>query len=387
MGALWTMTSSDLRQRVRDRSVIIFALVVPLALMFVFNLVFGAATDSRLQPATVAISAPEGDPLAPTFAAVLEQVDVTEITVQQASPEEARAAAEDGTADLALIVPDGFAASFTSGDGADVTAIESDTAGLEGVVVLSIVQSVLQQLNDGAVAATAGAELGVPAAQLAQVAQDTAMAGPALTLTPGELSEEQLSPSAATVAGQAGLFLLFTVGFGVLGLISEREQGTYDRLRSMPMRPGLIVAAKGLVSFVLGVVATAVLLASGAAFFDVSFGSPLVVGVLIVAVVTASTSLMFIVAKVATTAEQAGAAQSILAVSLGIAGGAFFPITGTGALAAVLDLNPIAAFTRGLGISANGGGLGDIGGPLSIMLGFALVTLVIAAIVPDRSPR
>ncbi|CAN5593247.1 hypothetical protein BH23ACT6_BH23ACT6_08690 [soil metagenome] len=251
--------------------------------------------------------------------------------------------------------------------------------------MLSIVDSVLQQFNDGAVAASAGFQLGINPADLAQVAQDAATTGPALTLSPGELSDEQLSPSASTVAGQAGLFLLFTVGFGVLGLISEREQGTYVRLRSMPMKSGLIVASKGLVSFVLGVVATAILLGSGVLLFDVTFGSLLVVGVLIFAVVTASTSLMFIVAKVAKTAEQAGAAQSILAVSLGIAGGAFFPITGTGALATVLDLNPIAAFTRGLGISSNGGGLPDIGGPMAIMLGFAVVTLAVAAIVPDRS--
>lgn len=387
MGPLLTMTASDLRQRVRDRSVIIFALIVPLALMFVFNLVFGAATDSRLQPTTVAISAPEGDQLAPTFGMVLEQIDLLDITVEQTSPAQARAAAQDGSADVALIVPEGFAASVASGNGGDVTAIESDNSGLEGTVVLSIVQSLLTQFNSGAVAASAGFSLGIPPAQLAQVAQDATRAGPALTLTPGTLSKEQLSPSAATVAGQAGLFLLFTVGFGVLGLISEKEQGTYARLQSMPMRPGLIIAAKGLVSFTLGVVATAVLLASGAAFFDVTFGSPLVVGVLIVVVVTASTSLMFIVAKVARTAEQAGAAQSILAVSLGIAGGAFFPITGTGALAAVLDLNPIAAFTRGLGISANGGGLADIGEPLIVMLGFAAVTLVVAALVPDRSAQ
>ncbi|MGB3186882.1 MAG: ABC transporter permease [Ornithinimicrobium sp.] len=381
------MTISDLRQRVRDRSVIIFALIVPLALMFVFNLVFGAATDSRLQPATVAISAPAGDQLAPTFAQVLEQVEITEITVQDTSEEQARAGAEDGSVDVAIIVPEGFAASVAAGNGGDITAIESDTSGLEGTVVLSIVQSVLQQFNDGAVAASAGFGLGIPPAELAQVAQDAVTAGPTLTLSPGTLSKEQLSPSAATVAGQAGLFLLFTVGFGVLGLISEKEQGTYARLRSMPMHPALIVIAKGLVSFVLGVVATAVLLASGAAFFDVSFGSPVVVAVLIVAVVTASTSLMFIVAKLASTAEQAGAAQSILAVSLGIAGGAFFPITGTGALAALLDLNPIAAFTRGLGISANGGSVADIGGPLVVMLGFAVITLVVAAIVPDRSAQ
>lgn len=387
MGALLTMTASDLRQRIRDRSVIIFALVVPLALMFVFNLVFGNATDSRLQPTTVAISAPADDPLAPTFATVLGQIEIVDITVEQTSEVDARARAEDGSVDVGLIIPEGFANAVTSGAGIDIVAVESDTAGLEGQIVLSIVASLITQFNDGAVAATAGFEFGIPPAQLAQVAEEAAAAGPAMTVSPGTLSAEQLSPSASTVAGQAGLFLLFTVGFGVLGLISEKEQGTYARLCSMPMNPGMIVAAKALVSFILGVVATAVLLATGALLFDVSFGSVLVVGVLIAAVVTASTSLMFIVAKLARTAEQAGVAQSILAISLGMAGGAFFPITGTGALGTILDLNPIAAFTRGLGISANGGGLADISGPLSIMLGFAVVTFVVTAAMPDRSAQ
>ncbi|MGB7448804.1 MAG: ABC transporter permease [Ornithinimicrobium sp.] len=387
MGALFTMTASDLRQRVRDRSVIIFALVVPLALMFVFNLVFGDAADSRLQPTTVAISAPADDQIASTFGEVLPQVDGLDVTVQEVSTSQARSRAEDGRVDVGLIVPEGFTASVASGSEVDVTAVESESSGLEGQVVLSIVQSVLQQINDGAVAASAGSELGLTPAELGQVAQDASTSGPTLTLSPGRLSQEQLSPAASTVAGQAGLFLLFTVGFGVLGLIAEREQGTYARLQSMPMNPRLIVAAKGLVSFVLGVVATGALLTFGALFFDVSFGSPLVVGVLIVAVVTASTSLMFIVAKLAGTAEQAGVAQSILAVSLGLAGGAFFPITGTGLLARVLDLNPIAAFTRGLGISANGGGLSDTGAPLAIMVGFAVVMLVVSAALPDRSAQ
>jgi hypothetical protein len=54
---LWVMTLSDLRQRIRDRSVLIFALVVPLALMFVFNLIFGGVTDLELEPVSVAVSA------------------------------------------------------------------------------------------------------------------------------------------------------------------------------------------------------------------------------------------------------------------------------------------------------------------------------------------
>ena len=64
MRPLLALTLSDLRMRIRDRSVLIFAFVVPLALMFVFNLVFGGTDDVELEPVTVAVTAPAGDRLA-----------------------------------------------------------------------------------------------------------------------------------------------------------------------------------------------------------------------------------------------------------------------------------------------------------------------------------
>jgi ABC-2 type transport system permease protein len=152
----------------------------------------------------------------------------------------------------------------------------------------------------------------------------------------------------------------------------------------MPMRPGVIVAGKALVSFVLGLVATTVLLTVGSRLFDVSFGSPAAVAVLVVAAVAAATSLMFIIVRLARTSEQANILQSILALLLGIAGGAFFPIAVSGSAGQLLDLNPIAAFIRGLGITSGGGGLADIGVPVAIMVGFALACLAISRVIPDR---
>lgn len=382
-----TMTASDLRQRVRDRSVIIFALVVPLALMYVFNLVFGGVDDLELQPVTVAVSAPEDDQLAGVLLEVLDQVDAMDVTIEQVAAAEVAGLAKSGEADLGVVVPEGFAAGLFNGQGVDVEVTEGDEAGLETDILLSVLQGVLDQLSAGTVAGTAGAELGVPPAELAQLAQQAATAGPPIELVPGQASSEQLGPAAALVAGQAGFFLLFTVGFGVLGLVAEREQGTLARLRSMPMRPGAVVTAKALVSCVLGIVATTVLLTVGGIFFDVGFGSPLAVAVLIVCVVLASTSLMFVIARVAQTAEQAGVAQSIVAIVLGIAGGAFFPIAATGTLGSLLDLNPVSAFTRGLGISAGGGGIGDIGTPVTLLLGFAVVILLISRLIPDAGAR
>jgi ABC-2 type transport system permease protein len=384
MRQLWTMTASDLRQRVRDKSVVIFGLVVPLALMFVFNLTIGSTNDITLKPLTIAASVPADDALAATLVAALAQVDSFAVTVDEVSADAADARVRSGKAQLAVVVPDGFGDAVRQGWPAVIDVTEGDGSGIETAIALSVMRGVLDHMSASAVVVNAGLQAGVAHDRLGALAEQATAATPTVTLTEGQASTEQLSTSGALVAGQAGLFLLFTVGFGVLGLVAEREQGTMARLRSMPMRPGLIVAAKGLVSYILGVVATSVLLTVGSMFFDVSFGSPIAVAALVLCAVAAATSLMFIIARVARTAEQASIAQSILALVLGVAGGAFFPLAATGLAGRILDLNPIAAFTRGLGITSGGGGLADIGIPVAIMLGFAVICLALSRLVPDR---
>ncbi len=385
MGRIWTMTAADLKQRIRDRSVIIFAIVVPLALMGILNLVVGGAEEgTKLEPMTVAASVPSGDDSATAIVSALEGIEGLSITVEEVDEEEARARADDGRATIGLLIPEGFGAGLRSGDGRDITVIEGDGAGLEGQVLTSVLTGTVDRFGAAMVASQAAIGLDVPPQEVAGIAQQVATSEPTLTLVDGKASDEQLSASGALVAGQAGLFLLFTVGFGVLSLNAERDQGTLPRLLSMPMRPGSVLISKGLVSFLLGIVATTVLLVIGGLMFGVDFGSLPAVGLLVLSVVTAATSLMFVIARVAKTAEQANIAQSIIAVTLGIAGGAFFPLAATGLLGTLLDLNPIAAFTRGLGITSGGGGVTDIGGPVLVMFGFAVVVGLLSRLVPNR---
>src|SRR5690606_10832113 len=129
---------------------------------------------------------------------------------------------------------------------------------------------------------------------------------------------------------------------------------------------------------------TGVLLLAGSLVFGVDFGSPLAVGVLVLCAVAAATSLMFVIARLARTAEQANMVQSIFAIVLGMAGGAFFPLAAEGVAGRLLDLNPVAALIRGLGITSGGGGVGAIGAPVAIMLGFAVVLTLLSRLVPDR---
>ena len=387
MRELWTMTQYDLRQRIRDKSVIIFGIIVPLALMFVLDLVLGDLTDPELQPTTVAASVPADDQLAAALVDVVRSLDGVEgldITVQDAAADEVHDLTRDGRVQIGLIVPEGFGTALQQGQATEVTVVSGEGTGIEQSIVTSAVESTVNRFSAGALAAAAGAQSGLGAADLAAIGQEVATVESTVTLAQGTASDQQLSPTGALVAGQAGLFLLFTVGFGVTALVAEREQGTLARLKSMPMPSWTIVTAKALVSFILGVVATAILLTLGGRLFNVSFGSTVAVAVLIVAAVVAATSLMFVIVRVARTAEQANIAQSIIALVLGIAGGAFFTITASGWVGTLMDLNPVSAFIRGLGITSGGGGLGDIGPPLLTLLGFTAVVLVIARLIPDR---
>jgi ABC-2 type transport system permease protein len=271
-----------------------------------------------------------------------------------------------------------------SGKPVTVDVVEGQDAGLETDILVGVTRSVLDAYAAGNVAQRAAVSAGLGLERVPDVVDRVRAGAAGISFTEGTTSSEQLSGAGSLVAGQAGLFLLFTVGFGVLGLVYERDQGTLTRLRSMPMRPGMVVVAKALVSFILGTFATGVLLAVGSLLFGASFGSPAAVAVLVVAAVAAATSVMFVIVRVARTAEQANIAHSITAIALGVLGGAFAPILATGWLATLLDLNPVAALSHGLGVTAGGGGVADLGQPLLHLLSFGVVMIGLSRVLPDR---
>ncbi len=388
VGPVLTMTASDLRQRIRDRSVLIFGLVVPFALMWVFSLLFAdiGSADS-LSPVTVGVAGDTDDPVVGSFVDVLNGIDVLDITVEPVEEADLAAAVEDEQVGIGLVFPADFGSALQTGGSPEVEAVTAGSPGLSEQVVLSVATGFLDQVANATRTATAAAVSGLPADQVAAIAQQVAAAAPTVVAEVGKGSDEQLSLQGYLVAGQTALFMFFTVGFGVIGYLQERDAGTLPRLQSMPFPPSSILLAKTLVSFVLGIAATTILLGAGATLFDVGFGSLLPVAVLVVAAVAATTSLVLLVTKVVATAEQAQIANSILGLVLGILGGAFFPIGGSGWLAVLSDLTPPAAFIRGLGITNGGGGVADLATPLAILGGFLAVSVLAFFVLPSREVR
>ncbi len=124
MGVVWTITAKDLRQRLRDRSVLLLAFVVPIALTIIFDLLFGGLTEGSLGRIDLAVvdldDGPAGsaftDRFLPEVTASMER-DGTRIEVETvATAEDARAGVEDGTHDAAIVLPSSMSASFGSGE-------------------------------------------------------------------------------------------------------------------------------------------------------------------------------------------------------------------------------------------------------------------------------
>jgi ABC-2 type transport system permease protein len=172
----------------------------------------------------------------------------------------------------------------------------------------------------------------------------------------------------------AVFFLFFTVQFGVTSLLEERNDGTMARLLAAPIRPGSILAAKLLTSFMLGLISMFVLVVATSLLFGASWGNPAGVVVLVVAAILSATGIMALIATFAKNAEQAGNWQSVVAVVLGLFGGTFFPVSlAPGILSRLTFIAPQAWFMRGLG-DLRGGTLSVVWVPALAMLAFAAVT-------------
>ena len=92
---------------------------------------------------------------------------------------------------------------------------------------------------------------------------------------------------------------------------------------------------------------------------------------------------MFLIVRVARTSEQAGIATSIVALVLGIGGGAFFPVSCDRPVHVRCSTSTRSPrCSAGWARRPGGGGIADIGVPVAIMLGFGAVMLLVSRLVP-----
>lgn len=383
MPASLAIAWKDIRQRVRDRSAIMLAVVVPLGLAAIFSLLFGPASTPKafsyglVDEDRSAISRSFGTEVL----ASLEDQGVAKVrTLDEA---DARAEVRSGDLEAAFVIPAGFADRVQSQGPARLDVVGSVDAATATDVARSVASSYVDGLNAVRVAVAGVAhETGeLSPAQLQQVAQQTLATAAPVRLEDTSAAAHVLDTKTYLAAGMAVFFLMFTVQFGVSSLIEERSEGTLARLLAAPVRRTSILVGKLLTSVALGVISLTVLVVATSLLLGASWGNPVGVAMLIVAGVLAATGITSVVASLARTAEQAGSWQAVVAVSLGLLGGAFFPIQQSSSVLATFSLaTPHAWFLRGLGNLAGGGQAVAVLPEVAALLLIAVVTGAVAAL-------
>jgi ABC-2 type transport system permease protein len=360
MHAAVTIAGKDLRQRLRDASAILMAIVLPFALAAVLSLTLGRATTISQIP--VAMADLDHGPMAQAFRQqVLGPMQRHGLIRLASAPTaaQARRLVGRGTAQAAIVIPPGFSHTVQGGGTADLQVIGNADQPVAASVAQSLATSFTQDLNGVrlSVATVLHAGSHLSAREAEGLAGQAARMGSPVSVEDVSAARKELDAKTYVAAGMAVFFLFFTVQFGVASLLDERKDGTLARLLAAPVTRASILGGKVLTSFLLGVISMTVLIVAAGLFLGAHWGNPAGVAILVLAGVTAATAVMVLVATLAKTSEQAGTWQTIIALVLGMLGGSFFPVSQAGGFFAKASLvTPHAWFLRGLGDLSGGAG-------------------------------
>jgi ABC-2 type transport system permease protein len=377
----WTIAAKDLRRRLRDRTAVLVALVLPFGLAYIFSLTLGDVESQGFEATYAVVDRDTDGHLPSEFEGLLERLDF--VTMREAATEEtAESLVDDGTIDAAVVFPAGFSRQVQAGQGGSITVISAPDAQIASLVAKSLATSFASNLDAVGLSVAAVAEPGSPPDDaLVERAQTVA---PAAEIRNADADDRSASQSSFFAIGMAVFFLFFAVEFGVRGLLEEREEGTLSRLLVAPISPRSVIGGKALASFAVGLVSTTLLVAATTWLLDARWGDPLGVALLVFCVVLAAVGVTALVATLATTTAQAGAYVSIVAVVGGLLGGTFFPISQAGVLGTIRFLSPQGWLMEGFQELAYGGAVADIARPLLGVFAIAAATGSIAWVRSQR---
>ncbi|MGH2777167.1 MAG: ABC transporter permease [Actinomycetota bacterium] len=378
----WLLARKDLLRSVRDRSAIAVSIVAPLVLAFILS----AVLPEEDLGITYGVVDEDRGPVAQAFTdeviggfvedfATIEELD---------SREAALSRAEDESVAASFVLPAGLSDAVTSGEPAEIEVIADPTSDIGAPIARSIAEGYAAEINAiGLSVATFAANSGSPDKQtLARVRRIAQGMDSSISVADSEAGDREFDDKTFFAAGMAVFFLFFTTQFGAQSLLRERGDGTLTRLLAAPMSRQSVVVGKALFTYVLGVTSLVVLLVASALLLGAEWGDPLGVAVMVLAAVFAALGVQSLVTTLAKNDEQAGAYGSVIAVTLGLLGGTFFPLSQAPAAIATLSfLTPHAWIMRGLGdLSGGAGTVADLMIPVLALVAFGAITGSIALV-------
>lgn len=417
MSKIVRIAIKDLRVLFQDWAALVLMLAAPLVLTLGMGFVTGSFDNDsngvgiQAIPVTL-VNADEGD-LGRILSDTFTSPDLSDLfaVTKSDDPDAAKAAVDQDESAAVVIVPAGFSAGIVpdpaSGEIGEPQTIEvysNPARPISSSVTQSIVQAFVQEVTTGSVIGRVAVEQ-MMAARLIDVAQipDVAAtigaqlgaAGPAeetpvITLNSAEAAAppQQLDPLAFFAPAMALLFLMYTVTRGAQSILSERDDGTMARILTTPTSIAQLLGGKTAGTFLSGVAQVGILIVGTTLLFQLNWGDPLGVALLIVFVAAAATGWGILIAAVARTPGQVASIGTAIMLLFAILSGTFFgPSLSSGLLDVLGSITPNKWALDGFVVLAEGGTAGELLPMLGALAIMATALFLVAIPIFSRQWR
>jgi ABC-2 type transport system permease protein len=382
-----------LLEALRDRSIWVSLIVVPLLLTLVMGIAFGGG-GSQQKKVPLLLVDQDKTTFSRLFINALKTDKVWQITVVDEAA--ARDQVRRGLVSGAIIIPTGYADGLAAGSAVKIKVL--NTVGDSNSALLSQITSGLTNRYSTDAFAAAKTVAGLTAAGRlsplqTQAAWEEAFEQADKAWSPPPVTVDAKALSASAVRGEKTLasgfnmssmgftvtFIMFMLVGGASSILEERQQGTLGRLLTTPTSKTTYLTGKILGLFAVAAVQATILVGAGRLIFNVDWGrNPLPLIAIMIAFIFAIASLGILVAALSRTAAQAQSMTPVLLISMAMLGGCYWPIEITPPfMQAIAKFIPAGWMMKGLvDLITRGYGWTSIVTPSLVLLGFGVVFLV-----------
>ena len=379
-----------LRRLVRDRTALLFMVVLPVVVI----LVVGASVRgfSTFRIGVVDLGAgPSGHDLV----AALERAPGLDVRDYATADDAARAVAR-GQLATAVVLPAGMDRSLRAGEPVDVAVLAEQANSSEQAAAAQVAAVIAEQggLVQAAVFATdqvAALAAGTDAyaanlARAAAVRPGVADVGVASEVVDAKATilPQGFSYSAPTMLV---LFVFLNAVVGGAAVIQTRRLGMHERMAATPTAVSAVVAGETLAAVAIALGQAALIVGIGATAFGVSWGNPAAAAVLVALWALVSAGAGMLAGTLFRTPEQATAIGPSVGIAFAMLGGCMWPLAVVNeAMREVGHLTPHAwAVDAWTALIARGGTLATIAPQLGVLAAFAAGFLTLATVRLRRS--
>jgi len=384
MKRVWILAAKDLLETRRDRLVLLFTVIMPLAFTAFFGILFGSTSDRF----PLAVNDADGGAAAQDLVALLAASTVVKVTSLSAA--DAETAVDESRVTAALLIPAGFSSALAGGSRAELTLV--------GVSGSSGVQSVLTEVfaAAGRVVTAETAARAATAVTVMNPEEETAALGITRTVAADSLADPVATVklvAAGTASGRVptgfalsspGMlinFILFSMLTAGVALIQERRNFTLMRLMTTQLRRWELIAGKASGMFALTFVQQIILIGAGQLFFGVDYlNSPPALFLMMVSLSLVASTLGLLLASLLASEQALIASTVLVSMSVSALSGAWFPLEITGeTFQTVGHLLPTTWILDGLrGIVLRGFGVPEVLPAFGVALLWAIGLFAIA---------